>query len=1216
MSSDTGTGTGRLAGKIALLTGAAGNLGGEIARAYVREGATLIMTGRTRERVEAARAAVLADTGASEDRIDIAILDGGDPGSVRAAIEAVGKAHGRIDVLINNAGSAGPKQVLEQVPFTAEEMAAGGDTETVGDAMRNILAVTWNLTRAAAPLMQAGGAVINISTIFSHTRYYGRTAYVVPKAALNALSRHFAAELGAQGIRVNTIFPGPIESERIRTVFAAMDKIQGDAEGTTADYFMGRMSLERSVDGAPRGKTLPRPRDIAASCVFLGADESAALNGVEIDVTHGMQVRKESRSTYMTRPSMRSLDGAGLAVLIAAGENWEEALDMARVQLAVGAKVLLGVPRQADAAQAEARVKAQPAGDGLTIVRLNRGEPAAMEAVLADYTAAHGAISSAIILPVKAAGHFSGALGAASDRQIDEFIDTELVGAIALGRTLSRYWKGQGALLQDPRFVFMTNAGRGEADRYADIHAAAIDELITIWRDESRVDAAHGRTARAAWGNLIARHTNSEEENTRFAAGHSTRIIFKQQRIQETTLYLPGNIGEETGARRAMLGFAENITGLHLGKVAFITGGSAGIGGQVARLLALAGAKVMMVARRESELEAARERIVGELQDVGFAGVERRVKYIADVDVSNFESLKSAFDETVKIFGRVDYLINNAGVAGAEDMVVDMDLDAWRFTLDANLVSNYLLMHHAAPLMRAQGGGYMLNVSSYFGGEKFLAVAYPNRADYAVSKAGQRAMVENFSRFLGPEIQVNAIAPGPVDGDRLAGTGGKPGLFQRRARLILENKRLNAIYAAVIEAVRGGTAVDKVLTRISRNDTGFLSHDREAPRAIRDIALDCARQGDGICSWDRNLLTPAIAARLIGRLRKAGYLLDHPEWTEIADQRPEGWLKLVPGDDMPFLPQAEIDKTAASVGKGVLSQLHLGAMPTEAEVAQATVFYLADRAVSGETFMPSGGLNVERSTVEREMFGSPKQERLDQMKGKTVWIIGEHLADYIAETVRHLVSDIGVGHVVLLTRTKQGGKAIGDLLGDVPAKTVHALAVGDGIEDHMDDALARWGRPTTVISMPNEGLPDRLFGADESLAPEDFASLVEENLTQHFRVSRKASLYDGCQLVLVSPDVPVGTTGPAFALANFIKTTLHAFTATLAVENERLVHDVPTNQINLTRRVRSEEPRNEAEHQEELKRFARAVLLVGAPLPDAQDSRYRARIYRGTSMTV
>ena len=83
-------------------------------------------------------------------------------------------------------------------------------------------------------------------------------------------------------------------------------------------------------------------------------------------------------------------------------------------------------------------------------------------------------------------------------------------------------------------------------------------------------------------------------------------------------------------------------------------------------------------------------------------------------------------------------------------MVVDMSVDAWNYTLDANLVSNYVLMHHAVPLMKAQGSGYVLNVSSYFGGEKYLAVAYPNRADYAVSKAGQRAMVESMARYLGP----------------------------------------------------------------------------------------------------------------------------------------------------------------------------------------------------------------------------------------------------------------------------------------------------------------------------------------------------------------------------------------------------------------------------------------------------------------------------------
>jgi len=168
----------------------------------------------------------------------------------------------------------------------------------------------------------------------------------------------------------------------------------------------------------------------------------------------------------------------------------------------------------------------------------------------------------------------------------------------------------------------------------------------------------------------------------------------------------------------------------------------------------------------------------------------------------------------------------------------------------------------------------------------------------------------------------------------------------------------------------------------------------------------------------------------------------------------------------------------------------------------------------------------------------------------------------------------------------------------------------------MDAAMVRWGRPTTVLSTPFAPLPDRLFAIDAPLGPDEFRALVAANLTHHFRVSRKASLYDDCQLVLTSPDVPMGDTSPAFALANFFKTTLHSFTATLAVENERLVHDVPVNQINLTRRVRSEEPRTLEEHNEEVRRFARAVLLLGAPLPDAEDSRYRARIYRGMSMTV
>ena len=206
--------------------------------------------------------------------------------------------------------------------------------------------------------------------------------------------------------------------------------------------------------------------------------------------------------------------------------------------------------------------------------------------------------------------------------------------------------------------------------------------------------------------------------------------------------------------------------------------------------------------------------------------------------------------------------------------------------------------------------------------------------------------------------------------------------------------------------------------------------------------------------------------------------------------------------------------------------------------------------------------------------------------------------------------------MVLVTRTAEGFAALKAALSDVPGPAIESIVCGDAVEAAMDQALLQWGRPTTVVSTPFEAMPQKLFALDDPLDPDAFRLLVANNLTNHFRVSRKASLYDDCQLVLVSPDVAMGDKSPAFALANFIKTTLHAFTATLAVENERLVHDVPVNQINLTRRVQSEEPRDLDEHLEEVKRFARAVLLLGAPLPDAEDSRYRARIYRGMSMTV
>ena len=1205
---------GRLAGKVALVTGAAGNLGGEIVRRFLREGATVVFSGRNLDRLETARRGALNDVSLDDGRASCIVMDGGVPDDVRAGLAELHERYGRLDIVINNAGSAGPKQLLENLPFTKEEMEAGGDSETVAGAMRNILGVTWNVARAAAPYLNPGASIVNVSTIFSRTKYFGRTAYVVPKAALNALSDQLADEFGSNGVRVNTIYPGPIESERIRNAFAAMDSLRSEPKGTTQSEFFDYMSLSNVETGTKPKKTMPTPSDIADTCVFLASDESRALNGHEIDVTNGMRVSNHSQSTCIARPSLRVVDAGGMTVFIAAGDQVEDALDIARIQAQIGAEVILAFTLEGDVQKARSLMGDDPKDAKIFVTRCDRKNTAEMEAVLAKGVPSGDPISAAIMLPAYGPDLLKGPLCAAKDNDVKVFLEHELAGAIALARSLTRYWMRHNDLLHDPRFVYMTNTPSSE-NKYAKCLGAAMEQLVRIWRDETETDVKTGRRKRGEWGNQIIRYETPDKEGSRFAAAQAASLLFSERKVPEINLVIPKSIAEITGARKALTGFTENISGLHLGKVALITGASMGIGGEVARLLALSGGKVMLTARREAELEDARARIIDELENIGYSGAERRVHILAGIDVGDLSTLRRAVEATIKSFGKIDYLINNAGVSGAEEMVVDMKLEDWRFTLDANLVSNFALISEVAPIMRSQGGGYIVNVSSYFGGEKYVAVAYPNRADYAVSKAGQRAMVEAMAGFLGPEVQFNAIAPGPVDGVRLRGVGGRPGLFERRARLILMNKRLNAVHAAAVKAARRGSDVGNFMTRLAANSASAIAEDPKAPSELRELAKTCANDGSADCTWGDYLLTEDMAVRLRDRLHLAGLLTINTRdgsCLGVAD------LVRTPPDDKPFLPAAKIKKTAKGVGDGVLSLLHLGRMPTEEEVALATVFFLADRAASGQTFQPSGGLSLERSITERELFGSTKSDRIEAMAGKTVWFIGEHLVAHISEAARLLSEAANVEQIVLIARTETAATALQSSLSDLPSGVVKTVICENGIESAMDAAIKRYGVPTTIVSTPFAPLPDVLFGGpgQDRLDPAQFRDLVEDNLTHHFRVARKAVLLDGAQLVLVTPDVAEGSREAAFATANFLKTSLHAFTATLAVESERLVHDTPVNQINLTRRVRSEEPRNVEERAEESKRFARAVLLAGAPLPDAEDSRYRARIYRGMAITV
>jgi malonyl-CoA reductase/3-hydroxypropionate dehydrogenase (NADP+) len=948
----------------------------------------------------------------------------------------------------------------------------------------------------------------------------------------------------------------------------------------------------------------------------LGSDESRAFSAQGFEVTNGMQVVQESRSTWVSRPELRTVDGTGSTVLVAAGDQVADALMIARIQSRCGARVMLGLGSE-EAVQAAIAALHDDEVDLRILPRLfDRERPETLAQSLADVDPEIG-LQGAIVLPAFGAWRFQRPLADATDADVEAFLKTELSGAIGIARELSRLWHRLAPKGSSPRTIFMSNGDDAVGNTWADILRAGIEQLIRVWRDESAARAKSGERPTPEWSNQILRWSNAEEHGLLFAASQAARLLYTKRRVPQVNLYMPATIVDATGSTRPNFGWIESLMGLHLGKCVLITGGSAGIGGQLGRLLAVAGARVMLTARRADQLKEMRESIVRELEEIGYNRPKDRVQILANIDVAEEGALVKSVTATIKAFGRIDYLINNAGVAGAEQMAVDLQTADWRNTLHANLVSNYSLIEKVVPLMKKQGSGYILNVSSYFGGEKYIAVPYPNRSDYAVSKAGQRALVENLARFVGPEIQINAIAPGPVEGQRLKGKDGKAGLFDRRAKLILENKRLNQVHDAVLRSLAGGASLGDVLQALGSNDIGLLQAEG-VPDPLRQLSArlkaDIHGSDEAGYSSLHFLMTKLMARRLVARLCNGCIILAQME-RDLAEQ----WAEALPEATEPFIDPRRIDVEAEKIRSGVIGMLHLNRMPTETDVALATVFFMADRAISGETFEPSGGLQQERTITERELFGRAKPERVRRMEGETIWLIGEHMTEPLAAVARLFLAEGHVGNVVALTSSPAAGDELRAALGRALGHDrVSYLTVGDDLEARMDEAYATYGAPAAVISTPFASIPRALFGVEgkDHLDAAGFGALVETNLTHHFRVARKVSLFKGARLILVSPDVPVGGSLPQFAMANFIKTTLHAFTATLGVENERLPTSVPVNQVNLTRRMRSEEPRDAAEQAEEYTRFAHAVLLAAAPIVEAQESRYRARIYRGLAITV
>jgi NAD(P)-dependent dehydrogenase (short-subunit alcohol dehydrogenase family) len=184
------------------------------------------------------------------------------------------------------------------------------------------------------------------------------------------------------------------------------------------------------------------------------------------------------------------------------------------------------------------------------------------------------------------------------------------------------------------------------------------------------------------------------------------------------------------------------------GKVALITGAGRGIGKAVALAYAREGAKLALCARTAAEVD----KTAGEVRAAGGDCLA------LSCDVAQEEPVHDFVAEAHKRYGRIDVLINNAGVMTRPTPLIEYDVKKWDYTIAVNLRGPFLMVKAVLPLMLQQGGGSIINVSSSIGRS-----AYANFAAYAASKWGLEGFTQTLAlEVKGHKVRVNSVEPGYV----------------------------------------------------------------------------------------------------------------------------------------------------------------------------------------------------------------------------------------------------------------------------------------------------------------------------------------------------------------------------------------------------------------------------------------------------------------------
>jgi 3-oxoacyl-[acyl-carrier protein] reductase len=246
----------KLTGKVAIVTGASKGIGAAIAKQLADEGAAVVVNYASSKQGADRVVAAIADKGGKAIAVQ---ADLAKPTDIQRLFAEAKKAFGRLDVLVNNAG------IYEFAPLeevTAEHFHKMFDL--------NVLGLILASQEAVKHFGPAGGSIINISSVVATSAPPNTSVYSATKAAVDAVTRSFAKELGPRNIRVNAINPGMVETEGVHAAGLAESDFRKQIEAQTP---LGRIG---------------QPQDIAPAAVFLASGESGWITGETLHIAGGV----------------------------------------------------------------------------------------------------------------------------------------------------------------------------------------------------------------------------------------------------------------------------------------------------------------------------------------------------------------------------------------------------------------------------------------------------------------------------------------------------------------------------------------------------------------------------------------------------------------------------------------------------------------------------------------------------------------------------------------------------------------------------------------------------------------------------------------------------------------------------------------------------------------------------------------------------------------